>query len=209
MGMVADAAAFSVPLALLPSGAEPGLLVPMDLTAGPLLRAELMQNDRDCMLTLTLHHAVADGWSMGVLSRELSAAYNAARAGHLPTWEPLPIQYADYAAWQQEQLAARAEEEVAYWRRTLAGAPGVIQLPLDRARPAQPTHAGSVFRSKLPAVLVDGFETFSKSHSINVQATLLAAVQVWQFKQFAFRTHLLSASPHLAMRELAIDSLVW
>ncbi|HVR95754.1 MAG TPA: amino acid adenylation domain-containing protein, partial [Thermoanaerobaculia bacterium] len=112
---------------------------PFDLQRGPLLRLTLIRLDeREHVLLLTMHHIVSDGWSMGVLLREIAALY-AHRS--LPD---LAVQYADFAVWQRGWLQGEVlEDQLAHWQRQLGGAPHVLELPLDRARPAMQTFRGS------------------------------------------------------------------
>ncbi|HVR95001.1 MAG TPA: amino acid adenylation domain-containing protein [Thermoanaerobaculia bacterium] len=118
---------------------------PFDLERGPLLRLALVRLDeREHVLLLTLHHIVSDGWSMGVLLREIAALYG---GRSLPE---LPVQYADFAIWQRRWLDL--EGQLAYWRRQLEGAPRVLELPLDRPRPAMQTFRGSWLPVSLPAM---------------------------------------------------------
>ncbi|MBP6751117.1 MAG: AMP-binding protein, partial [Xanthomonadaceae bacterium] len=119
---------------------------PFDLQRGPLIRGLLVRLDiDDHVLVLTMHHIVSDGWSMGVLARELSALYTAHRRGEGDPLPPLPIQYADYAAWQRERLQGeRLEKEATYWRETLRGAPALLELPTDRPRPAEQDYRGGL-----------------------------------------------------------------
>src|SRR4030095_7915512 len=111
--------------------------LPFDLTRGPLIRARLLAlGEDDHVLLLTMHHIVYDGWSIGVLIDELTALYGAfceERPSPLPE---LPIQYADFAAWQTDRLQGRdLELQLDYWTHHLAGAPPVLDLPTDRRRP--------------------------------------------------------------------------
>ncbi|HEX6911345.1 MAG TPA: amino acid adenylation domain-containing protein [Longimicrobium sp.] len=114
-----------------------------DLAAGPVLRARLLRmGDDDHHLLISLHHIVADAWSLGILFRELPALYAAARDGRDAGLPPLPVQYADYALWQRERLRGEAlDAHLAHWRQTLEGAP-TLALPTDRPRPAVQSFRG-------------------------------------------------------------------
>src|SRR6185369_14783161 len=109
-----------------------------DLAQGPLWRVQLLRlSAAEHVLLCTMHHIVSDGWSMEILVREVSALYEAYAAGRAPALAELPIQYADYAVWQREWLQGEVlEEQLGYWRKQLAGVPAVLELPVDRVRPA-------------------------------------------------------------------------
>ncbi len=113
-------------------------LRPFDLERGPVLRSTLLRlGDDDHVLSFTLHHIVSDGWSSGVLVREVSALHAAFSRGEEARLPELPIQYADFAVWQREWLSGeRLERQVAYWKERLAGAPSLLELPTDRPRSA-------------------------------------------------------------------------
>ncbi|GHF81401.1 condensation domain-containing protein [Streptomyces filamentosus] len=110
---------------------------PFDLAAGPLLRALTVRvSDDEHLIALCVHHIVCDGWSVGTLFRELDAYYHELTGGAAAALPELPQQYIDYAIWQRGRLTGEREEELtSYWRERLSDAPGILQLPMDRARP--------------------------------------------------------------------------
>ena len=118
---------------------------PYDLSRDAMLRALVLRlGDRDSALLLTMHHIASDGWSMGILARELSTLYDAHVTGRSPRLPELPVQYADYAAWQRQWLqGARLEGQLGYWTERLAGAPALLELPGDRPRPPIQSHRGA------------------------------------------------------------------
>ncbi|MFF4323661.1 amino acid adenylation domain-containing protein [Streptomyces sp. NPDC001568] len=122
-----------------------------DLGAQLPIRARLfVPGDGSATLALLTHHIATDGWSVGPLLRDLARAYEARRAGSAPEWEPLPVQYADYTLWQRE-LLEDPEPLVEHWRAALAGMPGVLDLPTDRPRPAEPGGGGATIVARLDA----------------------------------------------------------
>ncbi len=123
-----------------------------DLARGPLLRVTLLRlAERDHDLLLCMHHIVTDGWSLGIFTRELNDLYAAFLAGLPSPLRELPIQYADFAAWQRGWLqGAAVTGQLAYWRRALAGSPPRLELPSDRPRPAVPSHRGGRCWLNLP-----------------------------------------------------------
>ena len=149
---------------------------PFDLEAGPLARARLIRlADRDHALLVTLHHTIFDGWSTGVLNRELSALYVAFREGRADPLPKLAIQYADYALWQRRSLpAASLHQQGDYWRRALADAPAVLDLPTDRPRPARQDHAGSTVPLEFDERLVGALKALSLRRGATLFMTLLA-----------------------------------
>ncbi|MGN9779207.1 amino acid adenylation domain-containing protein [Micromonospora sp. H33] len=152
---------------------------PFDLAAGPLARWRLMRlADDRCLLLVTLHHAICDGWSVGVLIRDLGALY-AARTTGTPAPAPLTVQYADHTVWQRRLLAGESRAaQLAYWTDRLAGAPATLDLPTDRPRPAAPSHAGETFGVRLPAALVRRLDEVGRRHGATRFMVLLAAFQL-------------------------------
>jgi amino acid adenylation domain-containing protein len=150
---------------------------PFDLERGPLLRGRLVvMADDHHVLLLTLHHIVSDGWSMGVLTRELMALYQAFSHGHADPLPPLPIQYADFAVWQRLWLSGEVlQRQSSYWQQALAGAPALLTLPTDRPRPAQQDYAGSSVEVRLDERLTAGLKALSQRHGTTLYMTLLSA----------------------------------
>jgi amino acid adenylation domain-containing protein len=124
---------------------------PFDLGRGPLIRVALVRlTDEEHLLLFTMHHAVSDGWSIGVLVRELSTLYAAFARGEPSPLAPLPIQYADFSVWQRGWLqGAVLDEQLAYWAGQLEGAPNAIELPIDHPRPAVQTFRGATVDFRL------------------------------------------------------------
>ncbi len=153
---------------------------PFDLERGPLFRARLLRVGPDeHRLLLTMHHAVSDGWSLEVLFRELADLYAAFAAGGSSPLAPLPVRYADYAAWQREQVAGPAlDAHLAFWREALAGTPSVLDLPADRPRPPAQGFRGALHRFALPADAVAGLRALAADADATPFMALLAAFQV-------------------------------
>ncbi|EGH09040.1 non-ribosomal peptide synthetase SyfB, partial [Pseudomonas amygdali pv. morsprunorum str. M302280] len=150
---------------------------PFDLTRGPLIRGSLLQlEDERHVLLLIVHHIVADGWSMGVLTRELLALYPALRHGEADPLPALAIQYADYAVWQQSWMSGeRLQHQAAYWRQTLDGAPTLLTLPTDRPRPAQQDFAGASLAVRLDGQLTAGLRALAQRQGVTLYMTLMTA----------------------------------
>jgi len=180
--------AWSLPLLQLPPG-EAGVLAEREamqhearagfnLACAPLWRATLCRHEpQHHVLLLTLHHIVADGWSLGVLARELAALYGAFVRGQAPSLPPLPVQYADFAAWQREHLRGEhLAQELAHWRTVLDGAPAQLQLPTDRPRPARPSHRGTSHEFDFGPQLSERLRAFCREHQVTPFMTLAAAL---------------------------------
>uniref|UniRef100_UPI00118085F7 non-ribosomal peptide synthetase n=1 Tax=Streptomyces sp. rh34 TaxID=2034272 RepID=UPI00118085F7 len=124
----------------------------MDLTVEPPLHVYLFAiGPQEHVLLLSLHHIAGDGWSMAPLAHDFTSAYAARRAGGAPDWAPLPVQYADYALWQQQVLGSEEDpqspisQQLAYWKEHLADLPEELSLPTDRPRPAESSYRGDMY----------------------------------------------------------------
>jgi amino acid adenylation domain-containing protein len=148
---------------------------PFDLQRGPLIRGQLIKlAEQDHALLITMHHIVFDGWSLELLARELNLLYTQYRAGQEDLLTPLPVQYVDYALWQRQWLKdERLESQRQYWLRTLRGAPELLELPTDRARPAQQQFVGDVMKVEFDATLTRGLRELSQRHGATLFMTVL------------------------------------
>jgi hypothetical protein len=155
-------------------------LQPFNLATGPLLRATLLRlGAEEHVLLFTMHHIASDGWSMGLLVREVAALYQAYQEGQESPLEELTVQYADYAVWQREWLAGEVlEGQLDYWRRQLAGAPAVLELPTDRPRPRVQSYQGATSEFRLSAELTAGLKELSRRSGVTLFMTLLAGFEV-------------------------------
>jgi len=152
---------------------------PFNIEQGPLFRATLMLlSEREHILLLTMHHIISDGWSIGILVRELIELYD--RPARLPE---LSVQYVDFAAWQREWLQGELlDKQVSYWTENLAGAPSLLELPTDRPRPPTPTYRGARYPVVIPQELTQSLKQLSEQHNVTLFMTLLAAFQVLLFR---------------------------
>ncbi|MEU0300575.1 amino acid adenylation domain-containing protein [Streptomyces sp. NPDC006175] len=160
--------------------------VPFDLTGDVGVRAHLLRlGPARHILVLVLHHVVADGWSLAPLSRDLGAAYRARRSGaDTPDWPALPVQYADYALWQRRLLGSAddpdslAARQIAFWQEALRGAPGLLDLPLDRPRPPVAGHRGDSVPFELPAAAHAALTRLARATGCTPFMVLQAALAV-------------------------------
>ncbi len=153
---------------------------PFDLVSGPLIRAKLVRlNERQHLLLLTMHHIISDGWSVGIVLRELGLLYQSFAAGETPSLPELPIQYADYAVWQRERLQGEfLERQLSYWKQQLEGATTALHLPADRPRPPVQSFHGARLSLVLPGQLSQRIREFSRREEVTLFMTLLAALNV-------------------------------
>ncbi|HYH78527.1 MAG TPA: amino acid adenylation domain-containing protein, partial [Longimicrobium sp.] len=154
--------------------------LPFDLSAAPPFRARLFRlADEDHVLVLALHHAACDGWSMDVLHGELAELYGAFREGRESPLVSLPVQYADFAAWQRERLTGEVLDGLlAYWRERMDGAPALLEVPTDHPRPAVRTEGGAWEPAELPADLTARVTALAQREGATPYMVLMAAFQI-------------------------------
>ncbi|EDX70556.1 Condensation domain protein, partial [Coleofasciculus chthonoplastes PCC 7420] len=150
---------------------------PFDLIKAPLFRVKLLcLNPQSHILILTLHHIISDGWSMGILIRELSSLYQAFCTGKSNPLTPLPIQYADFAIWQRQWLSGEVlDNQLSYWQKQLQGSPALLELPTNYPRPSQQTFRGHRQRFQLNPELTQQLKSLSQKTEATLFMTLLAA----------------------------------
>ncbi|MDT4951892.1 MAG: hypothetical protein QOJ02_30, partial [Acidobacteriota bacterium] len=183
---------------------------PFNLARGPLVRAKLLRMaGEESVLLLTMHHIVSDGWSLGILSRELRTLYEAYSAG-LPSPLPeLPIQYADFTVWQREWLQGEVlEAQMDYWKKQLAGAPSVLKLPTDHPRPSiQNFQQGANQWLNLPGSLTEPLKALSQREGATLFITLLAAFNVL-LHRYTHQTDVVVGSPIAGRNRAETEDLI-
>src|ERR1051326_8630967 len=146
-----------------------------DLMKGPLIRGQLLQVAEDeHIMVITMHHIVSDEWSMGIFVQELNTLYGAYKEGQADPLPELEVQYADYAVWQRQLMEGEMlQQQAEYWKGALAGAPALLELPWDHARPAQQNYSGGLSHLELEETLLIGLKELSRRHGATLFMTLL------------------------------------
>ena len=157
---------------------------PFDLERGPLIRVKLVKiGAQEHVLFLTMHHIVSDGWSMGVLVKELLLLYEAFWKGEASPLKALPVQYADYAVWQRGWLQGEVlAEQMGYWREQLRGIPEIMELPTDRPRPAVQRQVGAVEWTAVGQETLKGLKGLSQREGATLFMVLMAAFKVLLYR---------------------------
>ncbi|MBB3105405.1 amino acid adenylation domain-containing protein, partial [Azomonas macrocytogenes] len=150
-----------------------------DLERGPLLRVKLLRlGEDDHVLVLTLHHIVSDGWSTPIMVDELIQLYEGYSQGREVQLPNLPIQYADYAAWQRDWMeAGERERQLAYWTEQLGSEQPILELPSDRPRPTVQSHRGARLDLELDSQLTQNLKSVAQQHNVTLFMLLLASFQ--------------------------------
>ena len=184
-------------------------LRPFDLRRGPLIRVALLRTaPEEHVLLLTLHHIITDGWSKGILNRELAALYDAAVRHVEPSLEPLPLQYADFAVWQRQWLEGEElERQVGFWREALAAPRATLELPADRPRPPIATSNGALHSFEIDAGIADSARALSRGEGVTMFMTLLAAFQA-VLHRYTGEDDLLIGSPIAGRSQAETEGLI-
>lgn len=182
---------------------------PFDLAEGPLVRATLLRlAENEHIGLLTMHHIVSDGWSTGILIRELAILYEGFASGRSPSLPELPIQYADFAHWQRQWFkGAVLETQLKYWKEQLAGASPVLDLPTDHRRPIAPTFRGAHQSLALSEDLCADLKALSRHHHATLFMTLLAAFKSL-FYCYTGQDDIIIGTPIANRNRLEIEGLV-
>lgn len=169
---------------------------PFNLQSDLMLRVRLYRlSETEHALMLVMHHIASDGWSMAVIYRELGACYEAFAKGETPALAEPEIQYADFAAWQQEYLQGEVLTKlIEYWKKQMAGAPALLELPTDHARPPLQSHRGECVQLNLPAKLVADLKKFSSQQRVTFFMTLMAGFNV-VLHRYSGQTDVVVGSP--------------
>ncbi|EDX71145.1 amino acid adenylation domain protein [Coleofasciculus chthonoplastes PCC 7420] len=182
---------------------------PFDLIKAPLFRVKLLcLNPQSHILILTLHHIISDGWSMGILIRELSSLYQAFCTGKSNPLTPLPIQYADFAIWQRQWLSGEVlDNQLSYWQKQLQGSPALLELPTNYPRPSQQTFRGHRQRFQLNPELTQQLKSLSQKTEATLFMTLLAAFATLLYR-YSSQSDIVIGSPIANRNRKEIESLI-
>ncbi|MFF2014333.1 condensation domain-containing protein, partial [Streptomyces sp. NPDC058195] len=182
--------------------------VTFDLSVQRPVRTHLLAlGEQEHILLVVVHHIASDGWSNGPIFRDLATAYEARARDAAPDWEPLPVQYADYALWQQRLLGADEERQLDYWRSALAGLPDEVTLPADRPRPAVASYRGTTHTVHCPPVLHEALATLAQDTGTTLFMVAQAAVSTLLSRSGAGHDIPLG-SPVAGRTDPALDDLV-
>ncbi|MBR8835865.1 MAG: amino acid adenylation domain-containing protein [Stigonema ocellatum SAG 48.90 = DSM 106950] len=182
---------------------------PFDLSTGPMLRVKLLWvSEQEYVVLFTMHHIVADGWSIGVLVREMATLYQAFCNGQPSPLGELPIQYVDFAVWQRQSVMKEVfKAQLSYWRQHLEGAPTLLQLPTDYKRPTVATVRGATYSFSLSQELSFGLKTLSRKEESTLFMTLLAAFKILLYR-YTLNTDIVVGTPIANRHQPEIEGLI-
>jgi amino acid adenylation domain-containing protein/non-ribosomal peptide synthase protein (TIGR01720 family) len=182
---------------------------PFDLASDRLLRVKLLRLAEDeHALLFSIHHIISDGWSMGILVRETAVLYDAFAADKPSPLAELPVQYADFAVWQQRWLQGEAlEAQLRYWKRQLGGSPAAPRLPSDRARSSEPDFRGALHPVAFDADVSRALTSLSRRENVTLFMTLLAAFKALLY-HYTEETDLIVGTPVANRNRVETESLI-
>ncbi|HVF49589.1 MAG TPA: amino acid adenylation domain-containing protein, partial [Pyrinomonadaceae bacterium] len=182
---------------------------PYNLSQAPLVRARLLRLGADeHLLLMSMHHIVSDGWSIGVMIREMAALYEAFSLNNRATLPELSIQYRDFAVWQREWLSGeQLEQQLAYWRENLRGAPPALELPTDRPRPSVQSYRGAMLEREIGRELTDKLNDLSRSEGATLYMTLLAAFKTLLFR-YTGQRDIVVGTPIANRNRMEVENLI-
>jgi len=182
---------------------------PFDLTAGPLMRVTLFKTgDAEFYFHVNMHHIITDGWSVGLLVRELAEAYRSLETGEQPQSKPLAVQYVDYAEWQTAELMkGRWKEEEAYWLDTLAKPLPVLELPTDFPRPDVQTFNGDVVRSVIATETIEKLRSLALQEDVTMYMMMLAAYTM-TLQHLSQQEDLIIGTPNAGRNHADVEGMI-
>jgi amino acid adenylation domain-containing protein len=180
-----------------------------DLALGPLLRVVVIRlSAEDNLVLLTMHHIVTDGWSMGVLIKEVTTLYDSFSRGRPSPLPELQVQYADFSYWQQQRLRGEElEKHLGYWRRQLGDAPTELDLPTTWPRPLLQSHRGASQQLRIPKSLADALKTLGRHEGTTTFMTLLAAFNVLLYR-YTNQSDILVGTPIANRNHEELEALI-
>ena len=182
---------------------------PFDLEQGPLLRVNMVRVKEDAhLLGLVMHHIISDAWSISVLAQELATLYEQYAFDEEKNLPEIDIQMADFASWQRQWVRDNIlDEQLAYWKQQLAGAPDILELPIDRPRPPVQTYAGGYVNLDLPDKLLDQLRLLSQREGVTLYMLLLAAFNIL-LHHYTSQDDILVATPVANRQVLPAENLI-
>jgi amino acid adenylation domain-containing protein len=182
---------------------------PFDLAKGPLVRATVLRLDDDEHVgLLTMHHIVSDGWSTGILIREMAVVYEAFCSGRPSPLPELPIQYADFAHWQRQWLEGEVlKSQLVYWKQQLGGAPSLLELPTDHPRPIVQTFRGARQSSPVPDNISAELKALSRQQGATLFMTLLTAFKI-VLHYYTSQDDIIVGTPIANRNRLEVEGLI-
>ncbi|RZI95631.1 MAG: amino acid adenylation domain-containing protein, partial [Microbacterium sp.] len=185
-----------------------------DVTVAPPLRIRLFAtSESEFLLVLVVHHICADGASMSPLARDVMVAYSARTAGAAPLWQPLPVQYPDFALWQREVLGDPADtqslaaKQIAYWSETLSGTPELLELPTDRPRPSRQSMRGDFVDFGIQSQVYDGLERLATARGASLFMVTHTALAIL-LSRLSGTDDIAIGTPTAARHDQSLDDLV-